>query len=255
MRRIAVFVAVVSLLLLTWPASAQEEQEPGTLARVFVVQPKMGMVQQFEEAYAQHVAWHQEKGDDWTWLTWQIQSGENFGKYAIITPGHHWADFDNRVVSGEEDAAHYLATVGQYTQSVTSHFWRALPEISRPLDGEEPAPVRSILFLEIRRGKTDEFMNAVKKVHQAIGETDWPTNYIWVTLVNGGSHPMFALVLPRENWAGFAPQEEPFDEMLEEAYGEQEAEEILRVIDKTIKSEYSHLETYRPDLSYIPAGQ
>lgn len=253
MRAIKVCAGLVCALLLALPVAAQEEAV-GQLARVYVVQPKAGMALQFEEAYAAHVAWHREQGDTWTWVTWQVQSGEDFGKYAIITPGHRWADFDNPGVLPKEDAAHFLSTAGQYVESVTSSFWVSLPDISRPLESEGAAAVRWLNFFEVQRGKIDKFRNAVHKVHKAIEKTNWPANYFWAALVNGGSQPTYLLVFPRENWAGFSPQETPFDQMLEEAYGEQEAKEILSVLDRAIKSQRTHIEVYRPELSYVPGG-
>ncbi len=169
-----------------------------------------------------------------------------------ITGGHRWEDFDNPAVPSDEDAAHFDSGAGQYLESSTSVFYLYLADVSRPLEGDTPAAVVSAIFFQIRRGKGDEFMNAVKKVHQAIEKTNWPTNYFWVELVSGGYHPAYVLVIQEENWAGLNPSEKSFEAMLEEAYGKQEAEEIQKMFDRTIKSERSQISVYRPDLSYIP---
>ncbi len=49
--------------------------------------------------------------------------------------------------------------------------------------------------------------------------------------------------------------EKNFAQMLTEAVGQQEAQMLLEKWEKVVKSENSHLERNRPDLSYIPAGQ
>jgi hypothetical protein len=246
-------LAGVLLLLLVLPVVAQEE--PGPIARVFVDKAKAGKVQQYEEAVKQHIAWHREQGDTWSWVVRQIESGEALGQYVWITSGHHWGDFDNPGVPSDEDAAHFDSIAGQYVESSTSVFYRYLDDVSRPLEGETPAPVGQAIFFQIRRGKGDEFMNAVKKVHQAIEKTDWPARYFWVALVSGGYQPTYVLVIQEENWAGLSPSEKSFEAMLEEAYGRQEAKEIQKVFDKTIKSERSQISVYRPDLSYFPAAE
>ncbi len=250
MRKIAVSFVVVSVLLLALPAMAQEA--PGPITRVFVDKAKTGMEQQYEEAVKQHIAWHREQGATWSWVVRRIESGENFGQYLWITPGHRWEDFDNPAVPSDEDGAHFDSGAGQYLESSTSVFTLYLADISRPLEGDTPAAVTSAIFFQIRRGKGDEFMTAVKKVHQAIEKTNWPTNYSWLALVSGGYHPTYVLVFQEENWAGLNPPEKSFEAMLEEAYGKQEAEEIQKVFDRTIKSERSQISVYRPDLSYIP---
>ncbi len=250
MRRTGIFLVVLSLLLLALPVLAQEE--PGPIVRLFVDKAKAGMEQQYEEAVKQHIAWHREQGDTWSRVVRRIESGEDFGQYVWITSGHRWEDFDNPAVPSDEDTAHFYSTAGQYLESSTSMFYLYLADVSRPLEGDTPAAVTSAIFFQIRRGKGDEFMNAVKKVHQAIEKTNWPTNYFWEALVSGGYHPTYLLVFQEENWAGLNPPEKSFEAMLEEAYGKQEAEEIQKVFDRTIRSERSAISVYRPDLSYIP---
>lgn len=252
MRRMGVYLSIVCMALLALPVAGEEE--PGVVARIYWVKPKAGMQQAFEAASKQHMEWHRQQNDPWTWNTWVIQTGEDFGTYGIGTFGHQWSDFDNPGVSPQADSAHYLANVGQYVESVTSVFAAYLPKISRPRTAG-PAPMSVVLRFRVRMGKGEEFMNAIAKVSKAIEKTNWLAHYAWYALVNGGEHPTFVLVLPQENYADMAPQEKPFEKMLEEAFGRAEAEAIRHTFDKTIKSESSYLSVSRPDLSYIPASE
>ncbi len=77
MRRIGMFLVVLSLLLLALPVLAQEEG--GNIVRVFVDKAKTGMEQQYEEAVKQHIAWHREQGDTWNWVVRRIESGRTSG--------------------------------------------------------------------------------------------------------------------------------------------------------------------------------
>ncbi len=111
MRRTGIFLVVLSLLLLALPVLAQDE--PGNLSRAFFVKPKPGMEQQFEAAYKQHIAWHRQQSDTWAWHTWQYETGDRFGQYAVWTAGHHWEDFDAHAEFSAADTADYMANVAQ----------------------------------------------------------------------------------------------------------------------------------------------
>jgi len=63
------------------------------------------------------------------------------------------------------------------------------------------------------------------------------------------------LVLPRRNWAEFKPVEKPFERMLEEAVGRQEAQSLLETFSRAVKSASSSILRARPDLSYIPGDK
>jgi hypothetical protein len=250
MRRTGIFLVVLSLLLLALPVLAQDE--PGTLARGFFLTIKSGMGQQFEAAYKQHIAWHRQQNDTWEWHTWQYETGERLGQYLVRTPGHHWEDFDAQAEFGEADSAHFFAGAGQYVASVSSTFARILPKVSRWPEGDAIPAFVEVLTFRLRYGSGREFNYAIKKVTEAINKSDWPVHYLWLTTVSGGELGTYILVFPHENWAGLNPPEKSFEAMLEEAYGKQEAEEIQKVFDRTIKSERSQISVYRPDLSYIP---
>ena len=253
MHRIAVSFVVVSVLLLALPVMAQEEQ--GNIAVTAWIKIKPGMEQQYEEGRKRHVKWHRQHNDPWTWIAWQVISGENTGMYGVATLGHHWSDFDTEPVPSDADEADRRANMAPYVESINITYWAFLPKVSRAYPGESPPAMSSIVFFDVRYGKSTEFNYLIGKFHEAIGKTNWPANYSWYALVNGGEGPTYALVLPRENWAAFKPQEKPFAQMLEDAYGRQEANSLLERLGKVVRSQRSQIHQSRPDLSYIPAGQ
>jgi hypothetical protein len=241
----------MSVLFLALPVATQEE--PGVVARVFFISPKIGHAQQFEEAIKQHIAWRRQQGETWTWWTWQIQSGERFGQYVVGTFGHQWSDFDNPPLSPQEASAHFWSTTGQHVESATSQFALFLPNLSAAPSGDGPASLSVVLTFHLNgRGSVPKFLNAVAKTGKGIQKTNWPSRGFWYVLVSGTKQPAYILALAQENWADLAPPERSYPAMLEEAYGRQEAEAILKTFDKTIKSQYSEIFLYRPDLSHIP---
>ena len=80
-----------------------------------------------------------------------------------------------------------------------------------------------------------------------VSEQQHPTE-----VVDGGDIPTFIVVLPSDNWAGFAPADPSIGEMLGEAYGEEGAAKIFAAFE-SVDEQHSATFAYRPDLSYTPA--
>ncbi len=253
MRRIAVYVAVVCMLLLALPVATQEEE--GNIAMVVTIKAKDGMRQQYEEGVKRHGEWHRQQNDPWTWEVWEFISGENTGAYGAGTFGHRWEEFDTAPVSREADSADVQKNIAPFQKSVIVQFYAYLAKVSRPEEGEGLAPMSAGIEFQVRQGKNEEFNHLVGKFHKAIEKTNWPVHYKWYALVNGGAGGTYVLVLPRENWASFAQPEKLFPAMLEEAYGRQEAESLLERWSKAVKGTRSSISRTRPDLSYFPSGQ
>jgi len=239
---------ILCLLLLALPVATQEEE--GTIALVALYKVKAGMQKEFEEGRKRHVEFHKQANDTDTWIAWQVVSGENTGAYGVGSFGHKWEDFDTPTVDDAADEADRAKNIAPYIDSVTVHYWARLSKVSRP--AEAPAKMSVIILFDVHYSKAEEFNYLIGKFHKAIEKTKWPAHYDWYALVNGGEQPTYALVLPRENWAAFKPLEKPFDKMLEEAYGRQEASALLDKWGKVIKGSRSHINLSRPDLSYIP---
>ncbi len=254
MRRVKILLAAALVLAPALAALAQEK--PGRIGRVFVLQPKPGMTQLFEEGRKRHMDWHRKQNDTWSWETWQIETGEGTGAYLSMTFGHNWKDFDDwEAKLGKGDAEDGATNLMPFVAAERNGFWMYLADVSRPSESKEPPKMASVLNFLVKIDKASEFQYAIRKFHEAIGKTNWPTHYIWYMLANGGEHPRFVLVLPRNSYAEMAPPEVSFDAMLEKAFGRQEAEALQRTLAKSVRRQWSELITYRPDLSYRPAAK
>ena len=251
MRKIGVFLAVVSVLLLAVPAVAQDDG--GNIVAVHCNKAQPGAYSKYEEGMKKHMDWHREQNDPWTLLVWQVITGPDSGTYCTGSFGHNWEDFDNPRFSADANRANIEATFGPFIREYEATFWRALPDVSNPSEGQ-PA-MSSVIFVHTRYGTAEKFNHLIGEVHKAIEKTNMPWNYEWYALVSGGNVGTYALVLPRPNFAAFNPTGKPFPEMLEEAYGKAGADALLVKWRKVVKSENSELSRNRPDLTYIPAGQ
>lgn len=229
-------------------AAAAQQAPPGPVARVYVMKVKPGMEKQFEAGRRRHVAWHQKQKDTWGWYAGQIVAGEREGQYVFGTFGHQWADFDLPAAFEAGDDADFNATMAPYIESSSNAFYLFLPALSRPAAAE--APFYDLTYYEVEFGALADFQAALEKVHEAIGKTNWVEAYEFYGLYLGGEHPTFVQVVPRQNWAAFAPPAVPFARMLEQAFGREDAAAIQRGMAKSVRRVRSEVVRTRPELGY-----
>lgn len=239
---------------LALPAAAPAADAQGTVGRVFVNRPKPGMAAQYEAGRKKHMDWHRKQNDTWGWLVWQVETGDDTGSYVVGTFGHQWKDLDEwEKKLGDADAADGALNLAPFSGPGTNSIVNFLPDVSRRSDA--PPPMSEIMHYQIKPGAEQEFRNAMKKVHEAIGKAGLDWHYGWYELVDGGYHPSFVLAIAMQGWADLGPGDTPFPAMLAKAYGEYEAGEILKAIDGSTKSVRSEVIKFRPDLSYVPAAK
>jgi hypothetical protein len=247
MRRGALLSAML-LPMLVLPTFAQDEG--ANIGQIYCFSAQPGVEAGLEDALKKHVDWHRKQKDTWTWNAWEVMTGPDTGRLCGGTFGHKWEDFDKPAVSEEADMADMQATFLPFVKDPEMFFVSYMPDVSRP--AAEPAPMSSVIFFHTRFGMEDEFHYLVGEFHKAIEKTEMPWRYTWNALVSGGEGGSYALVLPLANFAAMNPSGKPFDEMLEEAYGEQAAKALLDRWNKVVEHTESQLTMGRPDLSYIP---
>jgi hypothetical protein len=142
-----------------------------------------------------------------------------------------------------------------YTAAAQGSIWMYMKDVSHPPAGSGPSKMAEVNHFFLKPDGEREFTDAIRKINDAIGKTNWPVHYFWYTLINGGEGPHFVLVIPHDTWADMAEPEMSFDAMLEKAVGRHDAEELTRAVQKAIKRESTEIIAYRPDLSYRPASK
>jgi hypothetical protein len=246
------FLFIVGLVcLLALPLLAQEK--PGNVAGAWYMRPKPGMQQQFEQALKRHMEWHKQQKDTWAINVAAAVVGDCPGLYEIAVGGHHWKDFDGRAKFDEADNADFYANVAQYVDLVGSSIWVHHPELSRPMAGE--APFVEYVEEHLNLGGESDYLLVLRKVREAIQKADWPVYYNVYELFDGGEHPTYGLVFPHKNWADFEPPEQTLRDVLEKAYGREEADALLKSFFKAVHRVKSEVWVSRPDLSYVPVAK
>lgn len=246
MRRAThVVVALLALAVAVVPADAQDGG--ATLASVTYWTVAPGTTAQFEAGLAAHNQLHVEQGDPVALLTWQVLSGPRVGQYGRGSFGHVWSDFDVDPQTAAADAADSAVHVTPYIAGAEPMVWNHLTDLSNSAD--EPGAVSRIIEFSLRPGHEQAFIEAIRRIHAILSEHDW-LPYDWYALVDGGEIPTMAVVLPRDNYAGFAPPDPDLAKVLGE-----EAAEIFGIIGKATRRQVNSTVAFRPDLSYLPSGE
>jgi len=190
-----------------------------------------------------------------------VISGENQGEYVEGSFGHDWKGFDAAWERARKDGfeKEVQATVVPYTESYESSYYAFRPDLSSPVNpNQPPTPMSKVTFFTLKPGGMQPVVNAIKKANAAIAKTHWTGNASyaeWYVLVNGGEVPQIVLANGLKNWAALQDPSASLGDVLAKVYGKPGAQAILQSFSSQVRSEYSALIRYRPDLSYIPAKQ
>ena len=252
MHRSPLSFVLVSLCLALLPQSAGAQAD---IAQIYVMTPKMGMGAEFQTALRQHVQWRAENGDPWTWDVYEVVNGENIGTFIARSGDHEWADFDTYDAGfGPRGGTNFSETVGPLLEDVTNQITMTDTANAQWPENADDYVMLQLITLHLKPAHEQEFRQLTGKFHEAILKTNWPAHYAWTYPLSGGMGPTATLVLPFRNWADLEEPETPFPAMLAQAYGDEEATEILTAYSNC----YTHFETsivrFRPELSVMSRG-
>ena len=248
MKNVITMTLVVGLMICGVTAPAITQADTDNIARVFFMDPKPGMAGQFEDAFKIHIEWRKQHEDPWTWNSYQVVNGDNFGQYLVRSGNHSWSDLDaaDAWTARVGANAHFAATVSPYLGSFRSIITEDQPALSRRPASLSAITLFSITQFDLRRPAA--FFETIAKFKAAADQINWPGRYAWQAGVNGGTTDA-VLVIFAENWAGLAAPETTVPEVMVEVYGEEEASALGQQFDFAVRSQFSYTMRVRPDLS------
>lgn len=248
-----VLAGIGVLLFAALPAFAQ--QTPGNIASIEFQKPKNGMVKQYEAGRKAKVEWHKQQKDSQPLLVWETLTGDDTGTYLVERVGQHWADFDTPSVPDATDLEEFNKEIGGYVERLVTRYYEFMPKVSNPDASSMLPKYLEIIIFNVRSGHDADFRSAITRIHEAGEKTKWPAHYEWYTLVNGGVDGEFVLAFAHANWADFEdkPDVKPYRDMIKDAFGQSEADSIVKRLDSSIDKTRSTIIQFRPDLSYMPA--
>jgi hypothetical protein len=254
MMKIGRMLAGIGVLLLAAiPAFAQDK--PGNLASIEFQKPKNGMVKQYEEGRKAKAAWHKQQNDSQPLLVWETLTGDTTGTYLVERVGQHWADLDKPSVPDAADLDEYQKQIGIYVESLVTRYYEFLPKISNREEMSSFPKFLEVIIFHVHSGHEADFRSAISRIHEAGEKTKWPSHYSWYVLVNGGVDGEYVLTFSHANWADFEekPDVKSYREVIKDAFGQAEADSIVKRLDSSIEMSTSTIIQFRPDLSYVPA--
>lgn len=250
LNKYAVVTLIIGALLV---ASAAAQTAPGTLGVYYTVKAKPGHAAQLEAGLKKHRDFHQQVGDKFDWVAWQIETGPETGAYVVGSFGHTWKDFDSQEAFGEKDMADYTANVTPHEESVRGSYWDLQRELSLAPENSGSAKFLQLVHFRLKPTKVARFRELVGKVNEALKKADpqGRRRARWYALVNGGDGPDYALVQDRDSWADFGPSGKSAVEALREAFGVEEGNAIWAAFPECYDGTSSYVMRYRPDLSLV----
>ncbi len=231
------------------PAAANSQSN---VALIYTNRAKPGMIKQYEQGRKKHMAWHRSQKDPWTWVVWEIMTGDNTGSYIIGTFNHAWKDLDGRDKFEADDSVEAASSMSPSEEVSKLSYYYYRRDMSATALDQGPTPYSSVTIFTVKPEGVADFVASVKKINEGALKTNYGSHAMWYSLASGGQGPQFVVVQSRENFAAIQGPEKSTDVMMKEAYGD-EGTAVMKTFRSSYTSTYSQLQKYRPDLSYTPA--
>lgn len=248
LRGLAVIFAVAVLSAIpSVPTFAQQER--GNVTLVMEMTPKPGSEKQFEAGLKQLSAWYASNNDSQARVVFMQITGEKFGTYSVVRRWMHWADLDKP--SGEQAREEFDKVMGDTVATYALKVYEEVPALD-PANSDRPKKYYELNTFHVPLGKMDRFAVAAGRLREAIEKTKSPMDVSWLALNEGGDFGTWVAAIGHETAADFGSPTP--DEILKNAFGGDEAKNILNEISDLIGGHFTQeVIEFRPDLSYFPA--
>lgn len=217
---------------------------------------KPGMTAKFEHGVKDVDAYAQSHGDTTGTSAFEVIDGPQDGNIIILVP-FHWADRDHpgAYSAGLDQVA--VKEVEPYLSSAQGGITEILPNLGTAAPANTPPEkYYELIQLEIKPGKMDDFLAAVRQISDAerkVNPQSSPVSFF--AEVSGGDANQITVSIGHPDFADFGRPGKSILQVLREAYGEDSASTVWRALNDSIASEHNTIIQYRPDLSFTPSGQ
>lgn len=237
---------LVAVLLLLAPGRAPAQD----LVQAYEVTPRSDAGAAFESALRQHAEWREQNGDPWSWNVYQVVQGKHLGTYYARSSGHEWADLDAYYQGFEQEAGpHFEATVGPLVKKTSASIWQTDTTHTRLPEEMTEGMLVSVTIYHLKAGKQQDFMEAFGQFHEAAMDADYDLYYVVEQPMNGIGGPQVEVAVLHENWADFEQPTTTVQELLTEAYGEEETQSLFQKFSGSFHHYENMVVAHRPDLS------
>src|SRR5947208_16663372 len=110
-----------------------------SVAQMLLEVPANNRRSDFEEGMTRHIAWLKANHEGWTWLTWEILTGKDTGKYVVASFGHKWDDFDTHETFNSAANSNFKESVGSALSSSSCTFYVLRTDLSLSVEFGTPS--------------------------------------------------------------------------------------------------------------------
>jgi hypothetical protein len=246
----------VALCLALLGMNGVQAADDPNIARMWVITPKAGMDQQLEDAMKAHNKWRVDNGDPWRWDTFHKSTGDDLDSWTLRSFGHTYADLDAYGDSdfGKQAYENWLANVDPYVDAVAGHLAELAPDLSNWPEDAGEFEWFWVYTYKLKPGSQGDFTDAAKAIVDALKEAEWGELFAFTWQLDGDV-PAVSLVLPENNWAGFAGPEKSAREIVAEALGEDKMNAMWDAYNENVESAHSTVYHRHEDMSYKGAAK
>jgi hypothetical protein len=216
--------------------------QSANVARVVMWQPKPDVEQKFEEGYKRHLEWHRAHQDRWTWLGWNIVSGDRSGMFVDASAFHPWPDLDSPVAP-KEDAADNATNVYPYGDVRSVVTYEAVSGATRITAAQLQSPLLDFVYLDVAPGSELAFEQAALKTLSSLGDAP----RVLFRPANGGNE--YLLLLPAAKMSDLQFHAGLLREILHASSARPSNHSDSGYL---VRRYHTELARFRPDMSYIP---
>ena len=251
---------VISILLLSFAglglaatvhadSHEAEEAAPPSLSDVWVMVPKEGHREEFEEGLKEHLVARKEADDPRAWHTYDVAVGDDMSTYVVRHCCFEWADQDayEEWSMGTELPAHFdenvAPHVASYEHYIDSIDWENSKWGSDVVDWS----FVGVTEWRPKMGEARARNEALSKMIGTAKEHGWEGRWVFFSSIGGPSN--LKIAIPYTDWADMAPPETTFYEFMAEHLGEEDANAMFKKFSSSFwGSEYT-VYRLRTDLS------
>lgn len=206
----------------------------------FVIwKPKDGQLQNFENGYKQHLQWHSDNDDKWSWYGWFFISGPRSGQFIDATFDHTWADFDQAVKPAADRADNRLHV---FPFGEIQAIFKVANQLKASTVDSFALKLNLIRFITLTVNDVDEAMKVSEKLKDFYFSKNIKT-FKTFKVIDGDHTNQIIIMMGFSNWEDYA-----ISETLTEKVSE--TQKALKI--KPIELITSETMLYRPDMSLFP---
>ena len=239
------------MLLLPLLAMGQETTEYGVFETANLM-PNPAQVSQFEKGLAAHNKKYHGEGPYGVRVYW-VANGPNTGSYHWSMGPFPWSSLDNRPEQKDGHDTDWNNNVAPYmaANSGSQSYWRSQAELSR-FPKDFTIKNMAVDYWDIKRGKYEEAMNLVKKIHKVYAEKSPDDIYGIYTnefmSTKEGRDLAVISFFDKSAWLG---QDHGIDKKYDEVYGTGSWTQFLKDWMEVTNGGETEIWISRPDLSGI----